>query len=161
MNTFSGSSRWPKVRRAASSIRQPRSARLQQLIEEYNSGAVNVEEFFRRLVVLAQALNQEEKRAISEQLNEEELIIFDLLTKPQMELGEKERREIKAVARELLQKVKQEKLVLDWRKRQQSRAEVRVTIDDILDRGLPETFTRELYKQKCDVIYQHFYDLLR
>jgi len=134
------------------------ASRLQELIEEYNSGAVNVEEFFKRLMVFAQSLNQEEKRAISEKLSEEELAIFDLLTKPEMELADGERRQIKTVARELLLKVKTEKLVLDWRKRQQSRAEVRVTIDDILDRGLPEKFTRELYKQKCDVIYQHFYD---
>jgi type I restriction enzyme R subunit len=134
------------------------TARLEELIEEYNSGAVNVEEFFKRLMALAQALNQEEKRAISEQLNEEELAIFDLLTKPAMELSEKERKQIKAVARELLEKVKKEKLVLDWRKRQESRAGVRVTIDDVLDKGLPEKFTRELYKQKCDLVYQHFYD---
>jgi type I restriction enzyme R subunit len=134
------------------------AARLQELIDEYNSGAVNVEEFFKRLMVFAQALKQEEKRAIAEKLNEEELAIFDLLTKPEMELNDSERKQIKAVARELLLKVKTEKLVLDWRKRQQSRAEVQVTIDDILDRGLPEKFTREVYKQKCDLIYQHFYD---
>jgi type I restriction enzyme, R subunit len=133
-------------------------ARLQALIEEYNAGTVNVEEFFKRLMAFAQALNQEEKRAISERLTEEELAIFDLLMKPEMDLTDSERKQIKAVARELLLKVKTEKLVLDWRKRQQSRAEVRVTIDDILDRGLPEKFTRELYKQKCDAIYQHFYD---
>src|SRR5262249_45460212 len=116
------------------------AARLQELIEEYNSGAVNVEEFFKRLTALAQALNEEERRAISEKLTEEELAIFDLLTKPEMDLTDAERKQIKAVARELLLKVKTEKLVLDWRKRQQSRAEVRVTIDDVLDRGLPEKF---------------------
>jgi type I restriction enzyme R subunit len=134
------------------------ATRLQQLIEEYNTGAVNVEEFFNRLVALAQALNEEEKRAIAEQLNEEELAIFDLLTKPEMDLTQKERKQIKTVARELLAKIKQEKLVLDWRKRQQSRAQVRVTIEEILDRGLPEKFTPEVYRQKCDLLYQHFYD---
>src|SRR5439155_1029291 len=71
---------------------------------------------------------------------------------------DKERKQIKAIARELLEKVKKEKLVLDWRKRQESRAQVLVTIEKTLDKGLPEKFTRELYKQKCDVVYQHFYD---
>jgi type I restriction enzyme R subunit len=134
------------------------AARLEKLIEEYNSGAVNVEEFFKRLMAFAQALNGEEKRAISEQLNEEELAIFDLLTKPEMTLTDKERRQIKAVSRDLLEKLKREKLVLDWRKRQQSRAQVRVTIEEVLDKGLPEQFTPDLYQQKCDLLYQHFYD---
>jgi type I restriction enzyme R subunit len=133
-------------------------ARLRQLIEDYNTAAINVEEFFKRLVTLAQALSDEEKRGISESLSEEELAIFDLLTKPALELTEKEKKQIKAVAKELLQKVTQEKLVLDWRKRQQSRAQVRVTIEEVLDKGLPEKFPPDLYRQKCDVIYQHFYD---
>ncbi len=133
-------------------------ARLRQLIEEYNTAAINVEEFFKRLVALAKALNEEEKRGISESLSEEELAVFDLLTKPTIELTEKEKKQIKAVAKELLQKVTKEKLVLDWRKRQQSRAQVRITIEDVLDKGLPEKFTPDLYRQKCDVLYQHFYD---
>ncbi len=133
-------------------------ARLRQLIEEYNTAAINVEEFFKRLVALAHALNQEEKRGISESLSEEELAIFDLLMKPVIELSEKEKKQIKAVAKDLLEKVTREKLVLDWRKRQQSRAEVRLTIEKALDDGLPEKFTPDLYRQKCEVIYQHFYD---
>lgn len=36
-------------------------------------------------------------------------------------------------ARELLATLKAGKLVLDWRKRQQARAEVRVTIEKLLD----------------------------
>jgi type I restriction-modification system DNA methylase subunit len=53
--------------------------------------------------------------------------------------------------------LKNEKLVLDWRKRQQSRASVRLAIETVLDR-LPRTYTKELYQQKCDTIYQHIYD---
>ena len=80
------------------------------------------------------------------------------MTKPAIGLTEKEKKQIKAVAKELLQKVTKEKFVLDWRKRQQSRAQVRVTIEEVLDKGLPEKFPPDLYRQKCDVIYQHFYD---
>ena len=47
-------------------------------------------------------------------------------------------------ARRLLATLKREKLVLDWRKRQQSRAQVQVTIEEVLDGGLPE----ELYTRK-------------
>jgi type I restriction enzyme R subunit len=35
---------------------------------------------------------------------------------------------------------------------------VRVTIKEVLDQGLSEKFPPDLYRQKCDVIYQHFYD---
>ena len=51
-----------------------------------------------------------------------------------------------------------EKLVLDWRKRQRSRAEVRVTIEKMLDRGLPETYTRELFQEKTEAVFQHVYE---
>lgn len=44
-----------------------------------------------------------------------------------------EERELKKVASELLQKLKSEKLVLDWKKRQATRAAVRFTIETVLD----------------------------
>ncbi len=31
------------------------------------------------------------------------------------------------------------------------------TVKDILDQ-LPRTYTPELYEQKCDAVYQHFYE---
>jgi len=59
--------------------------------------------------------------------------------------------------KELLQKLSAEKLVLDWRKRQQTRAAVRVCIEETLDQ-LPRVYTPELFQQKCDLTYQHVYD---
>ena len=50
-----------------------------------------------------------------------------------------------------------DKLVLDWRKEQNTRAAVRVAVEETLDR-LPEKFTRQLFTQKCDVVYQHVFD---
>ena len=131
--------------------------RFQRMIDEYNAGSMNIDEFFKRLLSFAQGLNEEEKRGISEQLTEEELAMFDLLTKPEMSLTKMEKHQVKKVGRELLDILKQEKLVLDWRKRQQSRAQVRVTIEDIFDRGLPEAYTPELYQKKCDAVYHHVY----
>jgi type I restriction enzyme R subunit len=131
--------------------------KFQKLIDEYNSGSYNVETFFTKLVEFAQGLNAEEKRGISENLTEEELAIFDLLTKPEMILSTKEEQEVKKVAHDLLETLKKEKLVLDWRKRQQSRAAVRLSIEEILDR-LPRSYIPELYQHKCDVVYQHIYD---
>ncbi|MBC8252808.1 MAG: DUF3387 domain-containing protein, partial [Ardenticatenia bacterium] len=90
--------------------------------------------------------------------NEEELALFDLLTKPDMQLTEAERQKVKAAARELLEALKREKLVLDWRKRQQARAEVRVTIEKLLDEGLPKVYTAALFRQKAAAVFQHVYD---
>jgi type I restriction enzyme R subunit len=131
--------------------------KFQKMIDEYNSSSFNVETFFASLVEFAQELNTEEKRGIAEKLTEEELAIFDLLMKPEMALKKKEEREVKNVAQELLETLKKEKLVLDWRKRQQSRAAVRLSIDEILDR-LPRSYIPDLYRHKCDVVYQHIYD---
>ncbi|MBL7117230.1 MAG: DUF3387 domain-containing protein [Candidatus Syntrophoarchaeum sp.] len=130
--------------------------KFQRMIDEYNSGAINVELFFDKLLAFAKELREEEKRGISENLTEEELAIFDLLYKP--DLSEKEKREVKIVAERLLAVLKKEKLVLDWRKRQQTRADVVLTIRDILDEGLPRSYTPEVYQQKCDLVYQHVYD---
>lgn len=54
--------------------------------------------------------------------------------------------------------LKAEKLVLDWRKRQQARAEVRVTIEKVLDEGLPRIYTPELFERKTAAVFQHVYD---
>ena len=129
----------------------------QKMIDEYNNGAINVQVFFDKLLVFAKRLDAEEKRGIAEQLTEEELVIFDLLTTPEVVLTNQETTEVKKVAKTLLEKLKKEKLVLDWRKQQTTRAMVFTTIKDVLDE-LPRTYTKELYEKKCDVVYQHFYE---
>jgi len=85
---------------------------------------------------------------VGEHLNEEELAIFDLLTKPQIELSDSDREEVKATARDLLNTLKAWKLVLDWRKRQQARAEVRITIEKMLDHGTIAIVHIILYKKQ-------------
>jgi len=57
-----------------------------------------------------------------------------------------------------LDTLKAGKLVLDWRKRQQARAEVRVTIEKMLDQGLPKAYTPELFEKKTTAVFQHVYD---
>jgi type I restriction enzyme, R subunit len=64
---------------------------------------------------------------------------------------------VKKAAKALLETLKQEKLVLDWRKRQTTRAMVRYTIETVLDQ-LPRAYSKEMYEQKCDTVYQHFYE---
>jgi type I restriction enzyme R subunit len=132
--------------------------KFQQMVAAYNAGSRNIEEFFKDLQTFVNELDEEDKRAIREGLSgDEELTLFDILTKPEMDLTEKEKAEVKKVARELLQRLKQEKLVLDWRKRQQSRADVKLTIETILEE-LPRTYTTAVWQTKCDNVYQHIFD---
>ena len=130
--------------------------KFQQLIDEYNSGAINVEIFFERLLNFMKELNEEEKRGVSENLTEEELAIFDLLKKP--DLNKKETQQVKLASKDLLIKLKKEKLVLDWRRKQQTRADVQFTIEIVLDEMLPKSYPPDLYHQKCNTVYQHIYD---
>ena len=132
--------------------------RFQEMIDEYNRGAVTVEETFERLLRFAQSLDEEERRGVAEGLTEEELALFDLLTRPDMKLNQEERAQVRKVSRVLLERLNQEKLVLDWRKRQQSRAAVQVTIEKVLDRLLPEKYSTEIYERKCDQVYHHVYE---
>ena len=85
------------------------------------------------------------------------MALFDLLTRPNLKLTKAEKEQVKKVAKELLDTLKAERLVLDWRKRQQTRAGVQLVIEQTLDK-LPSAYTPELYKAKCGVIYQHVYD---
>ena len=132
-------------------------AQFQQMIDEYNAGAASVEAVYDALLKFAQSLTAEEKRGIAEQLSEEELTLLDLLTKPNIKLTKKEQQQVKKVAKDLLTTLKAERLVLDWRKRQQARAAVRLAIEEALDQ-LPDRYTKELYDQKCEAVYQHVYD---
>ena len=129
----------------------------QKLIEEYNAGSMNVEEYYRRLLEFVKNLNEEEKRSLSENLSEEELAIFDLLVNPPLKMTKKEIMSVKKVALELLEKLKSDKLVLDWRKKQQAKAAVKLCIEEILEH-LPPAFDTGLYYQKCGLVYQHVYE---
>ncbi len=127
------------------------------MIDEYNNGSRNIEEFFKLLTSFVDELNHEDKRGIREGLSEEELVIFDLLTKPEIDLTEKEKKDVKKVGKQLLERLKQEKLVLDWRKRQQTRAAVLLCVEETLDK-LPTAYGNDIWQTKCQNVYQHIFD---
>jgi hypothetical protein len=58
---------------------------------------------------------------------------------------------------QLLAILKREKLVLDWREKQRTRAAVRVAVDETLNR-LPEHYGRQIYAEKCDAVYERIFD---
>lgn len=133
--------------------------KFEEMIARYNSGSQNLEGFYKELIDFMKELGEEDSRAIREGLSEEELAIFDILTKPEPKLTEKQRTEVKAVAKDLVAKLKADKLVLDWWKRQQTRSAVRSLINRTLGKDLPEEpYTDEIYEEKCELAYTHIYE---
>ena len=61
------------------------------------------------------------------------------------------------VCRELLATLKREKLVLDWREKQQAKAGVMQTLKKGLGR-LPAVFTKDIRFEKMARTYAHVYD---
>ena len=131
--------------------------KFEELIESYNAGSRNIEELFEELLKLSRSLSEEQQRHVRENMSEEELVIFDILTRPAPELSPEERAEVKKVARELLAKLK-ELIVINWRQKSMARSRLKLHIEDVLDKGLPRVYSPELYKQKCTVVFQHFYE---
>jgi len=129
--------------------------RIEALIAEYNAGSLNSDEYLRRLISLSHDLSAEERRAVVEDMTEEELAIFDLLTKPQPVLDDAERAVVKASAKRLLAHL-HDKLVLDWRRKAATASEVRTTIRDVLDADLPaDPYPPELFDAKVQAVFDH------
>ncbi len=131
--------------------------KFEELIDAYNKGSRNVEQILEDLLNFAENLSDEEHRHVREHLSEEELTIFDILTRPGPELSTEEREEVKKVAHQVLVRLKS-LLALDWRRQTQARAKVRLAIEDELDLGLPRTYTPEIYQAKCSAIFEHVYE---
>jgi type I restriction enzyme, R subunit len=132
-------------------------AKFEELIESYNAGSRNIEELFQELLAFSRALTNEQQRHVREQLSEDELTVFDILIRPGPDLTAEERDEVKKVARQLLQRLKTA-VSLNWRQKAQARAQVRLTIEDTLDEGLPRKYSPDLYKEKCSAVFEHVFE---
>ncbi|WP_405237553.1 type I restriction endonuclease subunit R [Lentisalinibacter orientalis] len=131
--------------------------KFQQMIDEYNSGSKNIEAFFEELIRFAQSLNEEDQRGVREGLSEEELAIFDILTRPGPDLSKSEEANVKRVCKEMMATLKREQLVLNWRVTQRNRARVRRAIELQLDK-LPESYGEDIFEEKCEQAYRHVYN---
>lgn len=131
--------------------------RLNNLIDRYNAGSMDVEQLFQELTAFTRALDEEEQRHVRESLSEEELAIFDILTRPEPKLSHTEEIQVKKIARQLLEKLKREKFILDWRLREAAKADVRETIRQEFDE-LPEAYERRIWEEKVERTYQYVYE---
>tara|TARA_R110001592_G_scaffold363263_1_gene682787 strand:- start:11039 stop:14281 length:3243 start_codon:yes stop_codon:yes gene_type:complete len=132
------------------------------LVKEYNQekDRVLIEKTFEALLTLNDELSHEEKRAVREGLDEESLVLFDLLNKP--DLKPKEIAKIKKVAIELLATLKAERLrVSNWQQKESSRDAVKQQIFDFLydeKTGLPvEQYADEDISEITEKVFLHVY----
>lgn len=133
--------------------------RLQDIINRYNAGGSSTEDYFDELVKFAESLRQEDERHIRKGLSEDELEIYDLLKKDKM--NKKEEQKVKLAAKALLHRLLEEQpkvLVQDWFKDEQTRQSVQSEVARVLDEILPDSYSRPLFKIKCDNVYEMIFD---
>jgi type I restriction enzyme R subunit len=132
--------------------------RLQQIIDEYNSGSLTIENYYNELSDFSKKLREEEERHIRENLTKEELELFDLIRQTKKDLTKKEEQLVKLAAKDLLKRVvelKDELLVTDWYKFDTTRYNVLTFVKNSLDQNLPATFTQPVLERTCDVVIEH------
>jgi type I restriction enzyme R subunit len=133
--------------------------RFEKIIDEYNAGSISIEKAYDALTVEAENLNREQARAAREEMSEEELELFDLLKKEKLTKAEKQK--VKLAAQTLLKKLHNARdtvLIRSWYKHFESQEKVRREIQLVLDENLPDSYDRQLFSEKTDVIFQHFYN---
>lgn len=131
--------------------------KLEALIDTYNIGSMQIEQLFLELLEMSRTLTTEESRHARAQLTEDELVVFDLLTRPGPDLATDERDDVKKVARHLLARLRAI-FTMDWQKTARSRARIRDAIEQALDDGLPRAYTPDVFKTKAGVVFQHVYE---
>jgi type I restriction enzyme R subunit len=128
--------------------------KLEKLIDAYNTSSIDVIETFEKLKAFLRELEAEEARAGREGLSENELAIFDILTRPEPKLTKAQEIEVKKVARALLTKLQAAVAVFRWRERQRTRSTVRSTIEVVLNTLPDEPYPQEVWDQKVEATWQ-------
>ena len=131
----------------------------QNIIDNYNAGGSQNDDFFEKLLKFMEELKREEERHVKENLSEEELELFDLLRKEK--LTKDEEKTVKLAAKmlyETLTKKKLELFIVDWQNDPQPKEKVKKEILRVLDTFLPESYERDIFTQKSNIVYEHIVD---
>ena len=137
------------------------SERYKHIIDAYNAGGTESEEYYEKLVELVQELQNEDRRASTERLLEEELEIYDLLIAGK-KLSQADEQKVKLSAKNLFSKLlanKKELLVVDWYKDEQPIAKVRSAIENSLNEDLPDSYDAPSFNAKVNLLMNHFVDM--
>ncbi len=132
------------------------AGKFEELIESYNAGSRNIEELFEELLKLSRSLSEEQQRHVRENMTEEELVLFDILTRPAPELseararrgqesGSRPPRPAEGIARAQLAAEVIGPVTAQARHRRRAR-------------HAPAAYDRPLYAQKCSALFEHVYE---
>lgn len=131
----------------------------QNIIDNYNAGGSMNDDFYEKLLAFMEQLKEEEERHIKEELSEAELELFDLLRRDK--LTKDEEKKVKLAAKMLYESLMQKKdelFVVGWESDPQPRERVRSEITTTLDKFLPDSYSREVFTLKSNVVYEHIVD---
>jgi type I restriction enzyme R subunit len=139
--------------------------RYQEIIADYNreKDRITIEETFAALLKFIAELDDEEKRAVREGLEDQEyLAIFDILVAGKT-LSAQERERIKAVAKELLDALKREvERISNWWVKESTQAQVKTLIYNFLydeARGLPAPiYSANDVEDKTEFVFYHIFN---
>lgn len=137
------------------------SQRYRNIIDRYNAGGSENEDYYKKLLQLIEDLKKEQSRSADLGLEEEELEIFDLL-RADKKLTKAEEQKVILAAKNLYHKLSEEKervMVVDWFKDEQPRLQVLALIKASLNKDLPESYDGVSFKQKTNLLFNHFVDM--
>ena len=137
------------------------SERYKNIIDKYNAGGSENENYYEKLLQLIEDMKQEQSRSTDLGLTEEELEIFDLLRSGK-KLTKAEEQEVILASKNLYQKLLEEKdrvMVVDWYKDEQPRHQVFALIQTSLNKDLPESYDRVTFNDKTRLLFNHFVDM--
>ena len=137
------------------------SQRYRNIIDRYNAGGSENEDYYEKLLQLIADLKKEQGRSTEMDLTEEELEIYDLLVQGRKLTKEEEQKVILA-SKNLYKKLMDEKdkvMVVDWYKDEQPRTMVLTIIKKSLDDDLPQSYDRAAFTDKTNLLLNHFVDM--
>lgn len=137
------------------------SQRYKNIIDRYNAGSSENEDYYEQLLELIEQLKKEESRAEAEGLSEEELEMYDLLIAGK-KLTQAEEQKVKLAAKNLYKKLSDNRkslLVVDWYKDDMPREKVKDAIQTSLDADLPDSYDKESFQSKITLLLNHFVDM--
>ena len=146
---------------AKNCTRRKFSERYKGIIDQYNAGGSENEDYYEKLAELIEDMKKETQRPILEGLSEEELEVYDLLIADKR-LTKAEEQKVKLAAKNLYKKLTENKkklFVVDWYKDDKPLAYVRSEVSKSLDSDLPEAYDKDSFNVKVDLLVKHFMDM--
>ncbi|MCQ2296017.1 MAG: type I restriction endonuclease subunit R [Bacteroidales bacterium] len=137
------------------------SQRYKSIIDKYNAGGSENEDYYEKLLQLIADLKREQGRSTEMDLEEEELEIYDLLVQGR-HLTKVEEQKVILASKNLYNRLIEEKdklMVVDWYKDEQPRTMVFTLIQKSLNDDLPQSYDRETFADKTNLLLNHFVDM--